>query len=292
MHKSILEALRAQLLDRHPLSTLPEPVVLRAGALNTWGSNALAGNSLTRAEVEAIILGDRTPGGRPVRDVIETVQHMDVFSGLAGRTEEPIIAVTALELHALTFWRLLPDAGSLRKEAVRRRGHPDWLVPMLREWEEELAERELAGFDPFETAAWMHARFLGVNPFTVGNGRVARLLLGLHLLKHSWPPVHVLPGDREQYEDALSEGHSGNLVPLVAMIRVLMGRSLLLLLDQVGADEDKLMPVTRLAGDGPYSAKYLALRASQGELPAVKEVGQWRTSRRAVGLYRENLGKG
>ena len=110
MHKSILEGLRARLLDSCPLTALPEPVVLRTGALNTWGSNALAGNSLTRAEVEAIILGDRTPGGRPVRDVMETVQHMDVFSGLAGRTEEPIIAalfsLMRLKMRFTVIWHV------------------------------------------------------------------------------------------------------------------------------------------------------------------------------------------
>ncbi len=292
MRKSILEGLRAQLLDSCPLSALPDPVLRQTGALNTWGSNALSGNSLSLQDVETVLLGDRTPGGRPVRDVLETVSHAEVWRGLPGRTEEPITAATALELHALVFWRLTEDAGRLRKQAVRRRGHPDWLVPMLREWEEELAERELAGFDPFETAAWMHARILSIHPFTEGNGRVARLLLGLHLLRHSWPPVHVMPGDQERYDAALREGHSGNLVPLVAVIGVLMGRSLLLLLDDVGTDEDELMRVNGLAGDGPYSAKYLALRASQGMLPAVKRGGRWWTSRRAVGLYRHSLGKG
>ena len=78
----------------------------------------------------------------------------------------------------------------------------------------------------------------------------------------------------------------------MSLMEVLMGRALLLLLDQVGAEEDKLMPVNRLTGDGPYSAKYLALRASQGQLPAVKEGGRWRTSHRAVGTYKEHLGKG
>jgi hypothetical protein len=55
---------------------------------------------------------------------------------------------------------------------------------------------------------------------------------------------------------------------------------------------DGLLPITELGGDGPYSAKYLGLRASQGELPAIKKGGKWWTSRRAVGAYREAIGKG
>ena len=41
----------------------------------------------------------------------------------------------------------------------------------------------------------------------------------------------------------------------------------------------------------PYSAKYLALRASQGQLPAVKRKGQWLTSGRAVTLYLKTVGR-
>jgi len=291
MHKSILEGLRSELLERAPLSALPLEVVGRAAALNTWGSNAIAGNTLSLRDVEEVILEDRTPGGHPVRDVLETVSHDQVWRGLFGRVEDPVNAAIALELHALTFYRLDPEAGRLRKVPRKGRAHPDYLIPMLRDWEEELAERELTHADVFETAAWMHSRLLALHPFSDGNGRVARLLLGLHLLKHNWPPVHLVPEDGPRYEAAIEAGHSGDHHPLVAMIGELMGRSLLLMLDGIGGESDRMLRVSKLARDGPYTAKYLALRASQGQLPAVKRGGRWWTSRRAVGLYRRDVGK-
>lgn len=291
MRKSILEGLRSELLDRAPLSALPTDVVGRAATLNTWGSNAIAGNTLSLRDVEEVIHGDRTPGGHPVREVLETVSHDQVWRGLFGRVEDPVNAATALELHALTFYRLDIEAGMLRKVPRKGRAHPDYLIPMLRDWEEELLERELTHADVFETAAWMHSMLLALHPFTDGNGRVARLLLGLQLLKHNWPPVHLLPEDGKRYEAAITDGHSGDHVPLVAMIGELMGRSLLLMLDGIGGGDDELMRVSELARDGPYTAKYLALRASQGQLPAVKRGGRWWTSRRAVGLYRRDVGK-
>ena len=66
-----------------------------------------------------------------------------------------------------------------------------------------------------------------------------------------------------------------------------MGRSLLDLLDQVGTGEDELKPLKKLARNTPYSAKYLALRASQSRLLALKLSGDWHTSERALTVYRE-----
>jgi hypothetical protein len=68
-----------------------------------------------------------------------------------------------------------------------------------------------------------------------------------------------------------------------------MGRSLLDLLDQVGTAEDALKPLRKIATRGPYSAKYLGLRAGQEKLPAIKIAGDWNTSLRALRLYRERI---
>jgi len=267
------------------------------GARNTWGTNAIEGNTLTWRDVERLLLQDRSVAGRPVPDVLETLQHQDAFLGLLRRAVAPITLVTVLELHETVFRGVKADAGQWRRVNVRIVGSThlpprmDRVIALMGGWEKEYRSRVTAGEAVFPLAAWMHVGFESIHPFSDGNGRTGRLLLNLHFLKHTWPPVHVLPPDRERYMAAIQSGEDGDLQPLEHQLRPAMARSLLDLLDQVGTKSDELLPLHALAKTGPYTAKYLALRASQEELPAVKVSGDWKTSRRALALYQEHVAR-
>ncbi|TLZ68877.1 MAG: Fic family protein [Methanobacteriota archaeon] len=293
MDKTILEPLRQELLTRTPLDTIPAGVWKRAGALNTWGTNAIEGNTLSRREVERVLLEQRSVADRPLHDVLETVQHARAFEELLTRKGKPIRLPTILELHEAVFHGIKDDAGQWRRVNVRIAGtqhvppRMERVVSMMSEWIESQAKRDTLGEDVFSLAAWMHFGFESIHPFSDGNGRVGRLLLNLHFLKHNWPPVHILPPDRSRYLTSLDMGHAGTLTDLVEFLELAMGRSLLDLLDQVGTREDELRPLKKLAGKSPYSAKYLGLRASQDRLPALKVSGDWHTSERAIRVYRE-----
>ncbi len=293
MDETILKSLRQELLTRTPLDTIPAGVWKRAGALNTWGTNAIEGNTLNRRDVERILLERRSVPNHPLHDVLETVQHARAFEDLLPQKGMPIRLSTILELHEAVFRGIKDDAGQWRRVNVRIAGsrhvppRMERVVPMLDGWTEGYAKKDLLGKDVFSVAAWMHFEFESIHPFSDGNGRVGRLLLNLHFLKHNWPPVHILPSDKHLYLKSLDKGHAGSLVDLVDFLRLAMGRSLLELLDQVGTREDELKPLKRLARNTPYSAKYLALRASQSRLPALKLSGDWHSSERAITVYRE-----
>src|SRR5438309_209468 len=297
MDETILESLRRELLTRTPLDTIPAGVWKRAGALNTWGTNAIEGNTLNRRDVERILLERRSVPNHPLHDVLETVQHARAFEDLLTRKGMPIRLSTILELHEAVFRGIKDDAGQWRRVNVRIAGsrhvppRMERVVPMLDEWIEGYAKKDLLGEDVFSVAAWMHFGFESIHPFSDGNGRVGRLLLNLHFLKHNWPPVHVLPPDRYRYLRSLNAGHTGDLTGLEAFLTGAMGRSLLDLLDQVGTAEDELKPLRKIAARGPYSAKYLGLRAGQERLPAIKIAGDWNTSPRALHLYRQQVGR-
>ncbi len=298
MRRDILVALRQEFLTRSPLGSLPEGVWKRTGALNTWGTNAIEGNTLSREDVERILLERKTVGNRPLSDVMETIQHATAFAGLLERRAAPIRLATVLELHESVFRGIKADAGQWRQVNVRIAGmkhvppRMEKVVSRMATWEEEYGRRDLLGEDAFSLGAWMHFEFESIHPFSDGNGRVGRLLLNLHLLRHNWPPVHILPPDRDRYLRCLVRAHDGTLSDLEGFLRTATARSLLDLLDQVGTRDDELKPLRILSKRSPYSAKYLGLRATQEELPAIKVSGDWNSSERALACYRRTVGRG
>lgn len=297
VNEIILNRLRDALLTRTSLDHLPDDVWRRSSALNTWGTNAIEGNTLTWKDVERLLLEDMSVGNRPLRDVLETLQHESTFRGLLQRKGQPVSMQTVLELHESVFKGVKADAGRWRRVNVRITGStqtPPRMEKVVPEMEALLSEydsRDMEGEEVFGLGAWFHHGFELVHPFSDGNGRVGRLLMNLHFLKHNWPPVHVLPPDREAYLSAMEKGHSSGLSDLICLLKALMGRSILDLLDQVGTADDELKPLKKLASKGPYSAHYLSLRAGQGKLPAIKVAGDWRASVRSLRLYSEITGR-
>ena len=299
MNENILKELRHSLLERVSIDSLPIPVLERQSIANTWGTNSIEGNTLSFAEVEKVIRSGQGVRNRPLGDIIETRNHYMAFMSLVSLIPKRIDLVMVQELHEKVFKGVMQDAGQWRRSNVWIRSASftptrwEKVIPQLTEWQREYAKRETAGGDPFESAAWMHQRFESIHPFTDGNGRVGRLLLNLHFLKHNWPPVSITPHNRIDYLDALEKGNEGDLASLTEFLRVVMSQSLIDLLDQVGSTkDDELLTTTELGKKPPYSAKYLALRAKQGSLPAMKRARDWMTSRRSLNLYLKYVGRG
>src|SRR3989475_9770878 len=118
MLETILTQLRHELLTRAPLDALPPGVWRRTGALNTWGTSAIEWNTLTRKDVERILLEGRSVSNRPLPDVLETIQHEQAFESLLRRRTEAIRLSAALYLHDTVFRGVKPEAAHWRQAYV------------------------------------------------------------------------------------------------------------------------------------------------------------------------------
>lgn len=108
------------------------------------------------------------------------------------------------------------------KEWANNPSRPDGLIhefcpplqvaPEMDRLLEMLAEYEAV--DPVLTAAWLHHRFAQIHPYHDGNGRVARALITLVLLKADLLPIVVDRDARTTYLDALEAADAGDITVL------------------------------------------------------------------------------
>lgn len=85
----------------------------------------------------------------------------------------------------------------------------------------------VAGVAPDVSAAWLHHRFMQIQPFQDGNGLVACAIASLVLMNAGWLPLLVSREDRNRYVGALGDADNGDLVPLTSLISKLQRKQLI-----------------------------------------------------------------
>lgn len=180
----------------------------------TYSSNALEGNSLTESETKVVIEDGLTVQGKPLHDIYEALGHAEAYDHLQFMAADKRLEVAdILKLHELFYRRIDPSqAGKFRTVPVFISGshYPLPLpeqIPVLMDkflvWYQQ-NETEL---HPLELAALVHQRFVFIHPFVDGNGRVARLLMNLVLLRFGYPITIIPPILRLEYIAALEKAH-------------------------------------------------------------------------------------
>ena len=174
----------------------------------TYTSNAIEGNTLTLRETAELIEHGITVGGKPLRDHLEAVDHYNAVLWMRELVakDSRVDETTVREMHRRIVFRSQPEIAGIYSSLPRRiAGSPAIFpnpakIPLLMkeygEWLGMIAPDPAASFDA-------HYRLVAIHPFADGNGRTARLLMNLLLLRQGYPPVAVRPEDRKWYLDAL-----------------------------------------------------------------------------------------
>lgn len=191
----------------------------------TYTSNALEGNSLTESETKVVIEDGLTIGGKPLKDVYEATGHAKAYDFLYKLTkDEPVTEENILKLHRLFYGQIDKDnAGTWRKVRVFISGSrrvlpaPEKVPALMADFVKWMAANE-GRLHPVEFAALVHQKFVYIHPFVDGNGRVARLLMNLALLRAGWTLAIIPPICRHEYIAALDK--AGRMpAPFVRFIR-------------------------------------------------------------------------
>jgi Fic family protein len=241
-----IEALKAEIDQLRPLKPEVEHRIMQKFRLDwNYHSNAIEGNSLTLGETRAFLLEGLTASGKPLKDHVDIKGHNNLigFLTLFIQRQEELTEADIREMHKI----LLHEPYETEAVTLEGRLVKKWVIPgkyketqnfvrtgsgtihqyalpeevdpkmyeMLMWHRTELKKKEL---HPVVHAAFFHHRFLAIHPFDDGNGRLARILMNLILMRHGFPPVVIKLAEREPYVAALRQADGGESSTLVSFI--------------------------------------------------------------------------
>ena len=172
-----------------------------------YSSNAIEGNSLTLRETQLVLEQGITVGGKPLSDHLDAVHLSNAWMRTKTLSElhAPVTEAELLDLHALVMGGDDPQAGRYRAVPVFIKGAKH--VPPNAATVPELMSRLFSGSaidtHPVALSARWHYQIAAVHPFTDGNGRTARLIMNLMLMRAGYPPLRIQPLERLAYYEAL-----------------------------------------------------------------------------------------
>lgn len=181
----------------------------------TYTSNAIEGNTLTESETKVIIEDGITIGGHPIREIQETLGHSKAYDFIYTLISKSDISEDdILTLHKLFYEQIDPEyAGKYRDKKVIITGttyeppSPAEVPNLMKNFICELNTKK-DELHPVELAAWAHFQLVNIHPFIDGNGRCARLLSNLILLKSGYTVIIIPPVVRVDYIEALKQAQT------------------------------------------------------------------------------------
>jgi len=190
----------------------------------TYKSNAIEGNTISLGDTAFIIENGLTIKGKSIAEHNEIVGHARAIDLVYEMLEKNTFTKDDIcLLHKAIQTEFIIDSecpiGSYKVQANGRYvkmtdgkyehyfyPHPNDMEHLMGLWFESFANiKKLQSFDECVKAYTdMHLSFASIHPFFDGNGRLARLVANIPLLKSNFLPIIVNNEDRQEYIELLS----------------------------------------------------------------------------------------
>jgi fido (protein-threonine AMPylation protein) len=163
---------------------------------------------------------------------------LDFLEDLATAPTRPISESDVRQLHFLVLKGIDDgNAGVYRTVPVEISGSqfkppgPESIAFEMGRFGEWLQQASVPGqiFSPDDAllaAGVAHTWFVTLHPFVDGNGRVARLVMNVMLMRYGYPIAVISREDRLRYYDALETSQTSDLTPFVALLAESVAESL------------------------------------------------------------------
>ncbi len=209
----------------------------------TYHSNSIEGSTLSRGETHFFLSEGLTVEGKPFKDFVDAKNHaeaidllFDVVADKQAITEGLIKEINALLLRGVEF----TPAKNALGQRVRKAAHPGqykreanhveqadgtihWYVDPLHVTDQMQAlvawvNEALGRLHPIHIAAVAHYNMVRIHPFDDGNGRGARILMNLILMRQGHFPAVIRTETKRRYLEVLSLADQGELAPFAAFV--------------------------------------------------------------------------
>ncbi len=249
-----VNATKKQLDDIRPLPQEVEGRVMQKLRLEwNYHSNAIEGNKLTYGETYSFLMYGLTAKGKPFKDHLDIKGHNEAINFLTSlvKDERDLTEGDVRDLHKIILVEpyqsaaQTPDGMETTKtirigEYKQQPNHVKTLtgeihyyatpedVPIkmheLMQWYNEV--RHNKKIHPSVLAAFVHHRFVAIHPFDDGNGRLARILMNLILMKQNYPPAIIKLKERTDYYAALNQADKNEYVPIIEFVAEAVSESM------------------------------------------------------------------
>jgi len=196
--------------------------------MHIYHSNAIEGNTLNLQQTRHIIENRMAINGKSL------IEHQEVLGldaamrfineTLLYRQFDFVNKQEILEIHRRVLGFCDPiESGRFRKHQV----YVGNFVPPAAHLVEGLIDEFIEWLNsnqvftevhPVQIAALAHYKFVYIHPFYDGNGRTARILMNLILMKSGYPPVIIKKEERLDYYEYLEMANQGDVKPFIRFI--------------------------------------------------------------------------
>lgn len=206
---------------------LPEDIktslLKQLNVLWTHHSTSIEGNTLTLGETANILELGLTISGKSLKEHEEVYGHSKAVELILGLLEkEKIDSEDIFNLHRCVMQKSAIDVmrpiGNWKQDYNGTTGirgdkpvymefsSPADTPKLMRRWLKEFNRKLNSASSKVRAInvyTWAHMSFVRIHPFFDGNGRIARLIANLPLLKCGHPPLLISPGKRIEYVNAI-----------------------------------------------------------------------------------------
>ena len=219
----------------------------------THHSTAIEGNTLSLIETKVLLEDGISIGGKAMREIYEAVNHRKAFRYVKECIGQgmPLDEGKVKDIHALLMENIqvsgvyrdvqaLPDAQAADGVCAQHMPPPPPL--MYRQVKDFYADLSWKGreLNPVELAAWTHAEFVKIHPFTDGNGRTSRLIMNYQLMAEGFPAISIAKEDRLEYFKALDAyAVEGDLQPFAELVAGLVDRQMERYIELSGPQQER-----------------------------------------------------